>query len=160
MNAPAKRISYSRMKATKIQAAPRNVRAVDPRTLGVVDQVRVAMRPRMRLAAMLGAFLGSLVPLTSYVVAHYELRTDVPLYAQVGTVLVLGGLLFSATTIYTLGKLAFQSAPKALGFVLLTEGALIFARTPWLGWVALAYLVTINAVATGCTLALDIRPEE
>jgi hypothetical protein len=149
----ARRISHSQLTAVKAPRAPREPK--DLSNLGVVDQVRIALKSRNRLATLLGAILGGVAPLISYVVAHYELNTDSPLYTQPGTLLVLGCLLFSASTVYAWGKLAFKSGPKALGYVVLTEGALIIARTHWLGLVALALLIGINSVATGCTLALN-----
>jgi hypothetical protein len=78
---------------------------------------------------------------------------------QPSMVLVMGGLLFSASTVYTWGKLAFSSAPKALGLVLLLEGGLVISHTAAIGWIALAFLVAINALATGCNLALYRKPE-
>ena len=52
------------------------------------------------------------------------------------------------------GRLAFGSAVKALGFVVLAEGMMTFCATAWLSGVALGYLVLINAIATWCTIAL------
>jgi hypothetical protein len=67
---------------------------------------------------------------------------------------VLGGLVFSALTVFRWGRLAFGSPVKALGFVVLAEGVMTFCSTAWLSVVALGYLVLINAIATGCTIAL------
>ena len=53
------------------------------------------------------------------------------------------------------GRLAFGSSVKSLGFVVLAEGVMTFCSTAWLSLVALGYLVLINAIATGCTIALD-----
>jgi VIT1/CCC1 family predicted Fe2+/Mn2+ transporter len=123
--------------------------------LGVVDQVSASLRPRARLATLLGFALGGFVPLASYVVAHSEIDPAVSLYAQVTTLLVLGGLLYSAKTVYAWGKLAFRAPAKAAGFVVLLEGVMVFAHTQWLSIAALAYLMAINGLATGCNLALD-----
>ena len=122
--------------------------------LGVVDQVRVACRARNRLAAVLGAALGGLVPLASYWLSHFELDRSVDLWAQLPAWLVLGGLVYSATTVYGWAKLAFGSGVKAAGFCVLVEGVLLASRTPWLAVLALCYLITINAVATASRLAL------
>ena len=123
--------------------------------LGVVDQVRHALRPANRLPTALGFLLGGFVPLASFVVAHHELNKDQPLYLQLASYLVLGGLLYSAKTVYEWGARAFQSGWKALGFVVLVEGVMVTSTVPWLGYAALAYLVCINGIATGCTLALE-----
>lgn len=53
------------------------------------------------------------------------------------------------------GRLAFGSPVKALGFVVLAEGVMTFCSTAWRSVVALGYLVLINAIATGGTIALD-----
>lgn len=126
--------------------------------LGVVEQVRVALQPKNRLATLLGFLLGGFVPLASYVVAHYEIASSEALYTQLSSYLVLGGLLYSAKTVYAWGKRAFASPAKALGFVVLLEGVMTTSSTAWLAIAALSYLVVINGVATGCTLST--RPEE
>jgi hypothetical protein len=48
---------------------------------------------------------------------------------------------------------------KALGFVLLVEGVLLLSPLPALSYVALAVLVTINALGTGAALALADRAD-
>lgn len=121
--------------------------------LGVVDQVRVAMRPKNRLAATLGALLGAFVPVAGYWLAHHEIDRAAPLYAQTSVWLVLGGLLYSCTSVYAWGRLAFGSAIKALGFCVLLEGVLVASSTTWLGVAALIYLAAINAVVAGTRLA-------
>jgi hypothetical protein len=125
--------------------------------IGVVDQVTAALRPGARLATVLGFMLGGFVPLASYVVAHFDVDRAIALYEQVSTLLVIGGLLYSAKTVYAWGALAFRAPLKSAGFVVLLEGVMVFAQTQWLALAALAYLVAINGLATGCNLALDRR---
>lgn len=120
---------------------------------GVVAQVTESLRPQNRLATALGFLLGGIVPLATYVVAHREIAPERPLYGQLAAFLVLGGLVYSARTVYDWGKLAFRLSMKALGFVVLIEGVMISSHTEWLSITALAYLIAINGVATGCTLA-------
>lgn len=122
--------------------------------LGVVGQVRLALRPRALLATSMGFLLGGFVPLASFWLSHHELDGDRPVYAQIVTYIVIGGLLYSAKTVYTWGKLAFHMPIKAFGFVVLLEGVMILSRTPWLTTMALVYLIAINGIATGCNLAL------
>lgn len=126
---------------------------------GVVDQVRSALRPRARLATLLGAMLGGFVPVASYVVAHREIDASALLavHSLIGFALVAGGLLFSAKKVYGWGRLAFQAGGEAVGFTLLMEGVMVFCNTTWLSVAALVYLVGINAISTGCTLSLSGR---
>ncbi len=138
------------------RSSPRLIMAPAPRRsptpLGVVAQVRLAFRPKARLATVLGALLGGFVPLASYTVAHQEANFDT-LRGWIAVGLVLGGLVFSAKTVREWGELAFHDGRKALGFVVLMEGVATLSQTPWLALAALSYLVGINAVATGCTLS-------
>ena len=131
-----------------------NTNSKSVKSSGVVSQVRAALQPKARLATCLGFLLGGFVPLASYVVAHHEIDPSKPLYLQVATAIVLGGLVYSARTVYEWGKMAFQSPFKATGFVLLTEGIMVTAQSRWLAIAALAYLIVINGVATGCNLSL------
>jgi hypothetical protein len=119
----------------------------------VVSQVRTALRPQNRLATSLGALLGVGVPVGSYQLAHHEVDAGSSLLWQVPAWLVVGGLLFSALTVYRWGRVAFASPTKAVGFCVLLEGVLVFSSTPWLSFGALVYLCAINAVATGCNLS-------
>jgi hypothetical protein len=112
------------------------------------------MAPQARLATVLGAALGGIVPVGSYWLAHHEVSADVPLYAQLSAWLVFGALVFSAKTVVEWGRLAFGDAWKAVGFTALIEGMLISSHTPSLSLAALAYLVSINGIATGCRLSL------
>lgn len=122
--------------------------------LGVVDQVVLALKPRNRLATAMGFLLGGIVPVATFLEAHYDLDKSAPLYAQIATYLVLGGLVFSAKTVFEWARLAFQNPHKALGFVVLLEGVMITSGVPILPLVLLAMLVAINGVATGCLLSL------
>lgn len=156
--ATAKRSETSQIRALRsIRPAPTSSPREREAPTGVVAQVRAALHPRARLATLLGCILGGFVPLASYVVAHGEIDATVPLYAQVSTLLVLGGLLFSAKTVYTWARAAFDSPAKALGFVVLVEGCLTLSRTHWLGLAALALLVAVNGVATGVTLSVGSK---
>jgi hypothetical protein len=137
------------------QCKPALPQSVDQ--LGVVDQVVEAFHPRNRLATVLGFIAGGVVPAATFLEAHGELDLDRPLHSQVATYLVLGGLLFSAKTVFAWAKLAFQDGWKAAGFVVLLEGVMITSHVPILPLVLLALLVAINGVATGCILSLGRR---
>ena len=90
--------------------APRQAKApVDPRTLGVVDQVRIAFRPTNRLALVWGVLLGAGVPVATYTLAHDGLaRAGSHLYFAAVLALVLGGLAFSAKSVFAWCRQAFQ----------------------------------------------------
>jgi hypothetical protein len=131
------------------EGSPRPLHAVtDSATRGIITQIHIAARNP--LPAVIGALLGALVPSATFVVGHYELTS----WTEPKALIVLGGLVFSALTVFRWGRLAFGSAVKALGFVVLAEGVMTFCSTAWLSVLALGYLVLINAIATGCTIAL------
>jgi hypothetical protein len=121
------------------------------RNPGVIEQFRVA---KSNPAALIGGcLLGAFVPFVTFWVAHFELNKETLFSSfQPGLFLVLGGLVYSAKTVWQWGRLAFNCPWKATGFVLLIEGAMVTTQTLWLGVMALGYLMVINAVATGCTL--------
>jgi hypothetical protein len=149
----AKKLSVvSSTKSVKAPRAPRVRKTLAD--LSIVDQVKEAMKPKARLATFLGFLLGGFVPSASYIVAHHELDHTKPLYFQPGLLLVLGGLLYSAKTVYEWGVNAFANKMKALGFVVLLEGVMILSSTPAIAVAALIYLAMINGIATGCNLSL------
>lgn len=130
------------------------LRASD-RPMGVVDEVELAFCPRSRLATELGFILGGVIPVATYLEAHFDLDGSRPLQIQAATFLVAGGLLFSAKTVFAWGKRAFRDGWKAAGFVVLLEGVMITSNVPVLPLVLLAILVAINGIAIGCALSLD-----
>lgn len=125
------------------------------RPRGIVAQTRAALRPGSRLATLLGATLGSFVPVATWVLAHREINPALPLWKQFGSLLVAGGLAYSATNVFSWGRLAFRSPVKAAGFVVLLEGVLVGSSTHWLSLAALAVLAGINAIATGAILSTE-----
>lgn len=126
------------------------------RPLGVVQQVKLALHPKARLAAFIGFLLGGFVPLASYILAHSEFSA-LGLDRYRSWSLVAGGLLYSAKTVYDWACLAFTNVVKSLGFVVLLEGVMVTSHTPWLAAVALGYLIVINGTATAC--ALSVAPK-
>lgn len=124
--------------------------------MSIMKQVRTATRGS-RLAVFGGFLLGGLIPAASFLVAHNEVTS--PTGSPAPFVIVLGGLMFSALTVFQWGRSAFQSTWKALGFVTLTEGVMVFSGQQALSVVCLAYLVVINGLATGCRLAIQDHEE-
>jgi hypothetical protein len=140
------------MNAATSNVVPLNVK------MGIVDQVKEAMRKQNRLATFAGVILGGFVPVASFTLAHFELRLDGSFISQIPTLFIIAaGLTYSAKTVFDWARVAFKHPAKALGFCVLVEGVMTFAHTTWLSAVALALLVTINGVATGCNLALDSK---
>lgn len=68
---------------------------------------------------------------------------------------VVGGLTYSIRTVYDAVKTVTDERVKALGFVAITEGVMVFSpdTAPELGPVALLLLVCINATAGACNVA-------
>lgn len=120
----------------------------------VVGDVRQALGRKARLATAIGAVLGGFVPLATWQVAHHEV-TSAPLWQQHATLLVLGGLAYSSTNVYTWGAQAFRSKVKAVAFVVLLEGVLVGSITHWLSVAALCILAGVNAITTGATLSVE-----
>jgi hypothetical protein len=67
------------------------------------------------------ALLGALVPSATFMVGHYELAS----WTEPKALIVMGGLVFSALTVFRWGRLAFGSPVKAFGFVVLAEGVVL-----------------------------------
>jgi hypothetical protein len=116
----------------------------------VIGQIKLAFANPLPL--VIGALIGALVPIATYTVGHAEL--DTAGWGSVPGAIVIGGCIFSAITVYKWGRRAFDSAFKALGFVVLSEGVMSFSHVAWLSMVMLGALVSINAVANGANLAI------
>jgi hypothetical protein len=116
----------------------------------VIGQIKLAFANPLPL--VIGALIGALVPIATYTVGHAEL--DTAGWGSVPGAIVIGGCAFSAITVYKWGRRAFDSAFKALGFVILSEGVMSFSHVAWLSMVVLGFLVAINAVANGANLAI------
>lgn len=116
--------------------------------LGVIEQIRVALKNP--LAAFAGFVLGGFVPVATFSISHL----DKTLNEYVMWALVIGGLIYSALTVFGWAKLAFNNGLKALGFVVLIEGVMTLSGLPMLSYSALALLVLINGIATGATLSI------
>ena len=118
--------------------------------LTVIAQVRRAFLPGARLAGFTGLIIGGFVPVATWTVVHYEVSAMPALW-----LLVAGGLIYSALTVYQWAKSAFGNAAKALGYCVLLEGILCFGHNLALSLSALTILVFVNAISAAC--ALQIR---
>jgi hypothetical protein len=146
---PAKR-KKSASKKTHAPRAPRTSVAACER--GVVDQVKIAFAKQNLFATLCGFVLGGFVPVATFVVGHLVAPANNWFY-----ILVFGGLLFSAKTVFDWGAIAFKSKFKSVGFVILIEGTMTFVPILGLAIAALALLTTINGVATAVRLVTDSK---
>jgi len=120
---------------------------------GVIGQLYTATRSPVAL--IVGLLLGGFVPCMSYHFVHNELDHSIPLLSQIQLYIALGGLIFSAKSVFQWARMAFNDTVKASGFVLLAEGVMTTAKVEYISVTALVFLVIINAVATGCVIATD-----
>lgn len=119
----------------------------------VIDQTRIAFSVSV-IGSMVGLILGASVPLTTFAIAHYEWKDVLSIYS----LLVVGGLVFSAKNVFVWGKNAFRDSWKAIGFVVLIEGAMVCSHIPWVSFMGLGILIAINAIASGANLV--IKPQK
>lgn len=150
----------TRKPATKVKktAADRPLSSrisVPVNQLGVIDQCVIAFERKNLIATTFGFWLGGIVPFSVYMTAHFSVQANPFLW-----VLVIAGLMYSATTVFSWGigafskpnASAFATKMKSLGFVVLLEGILTFSPEHVLSIGALLTLMTINAMATACNL--------
>ena len=133
-------------------SVPRTYSSVPVNQLGVIDQIVVAFERKNLLATLFGFWLGGIVPFAVYVTAHNSVQAQPSLW-----LLVVAGLIYSATTVFKWGTVAFTSKVKAVGFVVLLEGILTFSPEHGLAIAALATLMVINAIATASNLVANRR---
>jgi len=115
--------------------------------MNVVEQMRRAFASGHRLSGLMGLILGGFIPVAVYSLVHVEVATHPLFWAM-----VVGGLAYSAISVFTWAKQAFHMGIKALGFVLLLEGTVTFATERWLGLSGLVILIVINGVSAAVAL--------
>jgi hypothetical protein len=126
--------------------------------LSTMAKIRTALARRNLLATVIGAIKGGAIPFGTFTLFHLEMHND-PWQAK--GLIVLGGLVYSAKTVFGWCKQVFRKedgAPdtlKALGWCVGIEGFMTCSDTFWLNCAALALLILVNAVATGVSLALE-----
>lgn len=139
-------------KARQPKRADRRLTALQTERLSAVDQIKNTFAAHQRLSAIMGFLLGGFIPVATYVVVHYEVATYPALW-----VLVIGGLVYSAISVFKWARMAFNMSAKAYGFVVLLEGVVTFATSHSLALGGLVILIAINGIATTC--ALQSRPQ-
>jgi hypothetical protein len=108
----------------QVTAAPIKINAAQKRTIGQI------------MASVAAGFL----PIASFVMAHYESKTNPLLW-----VLVAAALMFSAPTLADWANKWSGNKYKAWGFTILLEGVMVASHTEWLSFAGLIILVAINA---------------
>jgi hypothetical protein len=165
-----RRVRNSRVRSSSKKASPPVVPAsvvddepIDPKFLSVLDQVKMAFQMRNVIGTVVGFLFGGVVPYLTFKVVHSGIKPWVDfgdLLIQPCAWLAMGGLLYSAITVYAWGVKAFRMGLKAFGFVVLMEGTMtvIPHDLAWLAYIPLVYLIVINGIATGCIISLDRKP--
>jgi hypothetical protein len=126
--------------------------------LSTMAKIRTAFSRRNLLATMIGAIKGGAIPFGTFALYHLEMGND-PWQAK--GLIVLGGLVYSAKTVFGWCKQVFRKEDgspdtlKALGWCVGIEGFMTCSSTFWLNCAALALLIAVNAVATGVSLAME-----
>lgn len=173
-------INKSKKKITTQTVKPANIislarpKKVDPSKMGVVDSIVYIFskngtgkkaQSKHLAAAIMGGIVGGIVPIGAAIYAHIELKgiQTSELFTKIPFYFVIGALLYSAPTVYEWVKSAVGSDTvigkiKPFGWVLLIEGSMAYpsesVAAQVFAVVSLLILVFINAIASGCTLAL------
>lgn len=146
--------------APKAPRAPRAPKPPVPPPGFMTDLRSTAKKP---LELLIGTAFAGFVPVAIFETAHRALPAVLSmaegnasfywLFAGL-IVIILGGLLYSAPTVYATGLEAFNGKKsKAVGFTILIEGVMTLVPIGWLQVTALVLLVAINAVGTATGLA-------
>jgi hypothetical protein len=141
-----------------ILAQAEQYRLVMNKTLSTVAKIRTAFARRNCLATAIGMVKGGSIPAGTFALYHLEMHNDP---WQFKGLIVLGGLIYSAKTVFGWCKQVFRKEDgtadtwKALGWCAGIEGFMTVADTFWINCAALALLILVNAVATGVSLAME-----
>ena len=121
------------------------------RDYSILSQLR-ALRGQ-RLASLTGAIIGAVVPILVYRIAHHHAAATPALW-----LIVAGGLLFSASSVYSWGLRLFGGQwYKAGGFTILLELSTVFVRG-WESKLALSVLILINSINLAHALVIGNKP--
>jgi hypothetical protein len=123
------------------------------RDYSILSELR-ALRGQ-RLASVIGAVIGAVVPVLVYRIAHHHAGITPALW-----LIVAGGLLFSASSVYSWGLRLFGGAwYKAGGFTVLIELSTVFVQG-WESKLALSILILINGVNLAHALVVGAKPKK
>lgn len=126
----------------------------EPKTL--IDFVKFCFTRENFPATVVALIFGGFIPFAVWWLSHKQLNVADLKAGDFGSMvaipLILGGLVYSATTVVELSTLAFHKKAKAWGFTILLEGVLLGASAQWLSISALVYLILLNAVGTAVSV--------
>lgn len=132
-------------------ATKKTAKTTTVKDYSILSQLR-ALRGQ-RLATVTGSIMGGVVPVLIYRLSHHHAAESPALW-----LIVAGGLLFSASSVYGWGMRLFGGQwYKAGGFTLLLELSTVFVKG-WESKLALSVLILINAVNLAHALVVGNRP--
>jgi VIT1/CCC1 family predicted Fe2+/Mn2+ transporter len=134
-----KQLSQSK---SAIAARARRAAAKQAETAAVQkkEQQKAVAAQKKTVGQFCAALAAGFLPIASYVIAHYESKTEPMLW-----ILVAAALMFSAPTLAAWAQKWTGNAYKAWGFTILLEGVMVFSHLQALSYAGLAILVLINA---------------
>lgn len=142
--------NHCSLKGVSIMAIKKTAGRGTTRDYSILSQLR-GLRSQW-LATGIGCVVGAIVPVLVYRIAHHHVSAAPALW-----LIVAGGLLFSASSVYGWGLKLFGGAwYKALGLTLLIELSTVFIEG-WESYVALSVLCVINAVNMAHALVVGNR---
>jgi hypothetical protein len=128
-----------------------------------IEQIKRAFKKANRLPFIIGALMGSFVPVAVFFLTQYTMGVSHDIVAGVQEYpwlmgLILGGCVFSAKSVFQWSRAAFaKDTIKAIGFVVILEGCMVLAPIIALKIIAGLFLVLINAFSTGSAVLLEKR---
>lgn len=136
-----------------VRRAPRPA-AVVRKDAGVLDQIRVTARSPLALVTAI--LFGGVPILVTFWIGHFEINREAPLQDPL-SVLVLGGLVFSAPKVVKWAREAFGEWTLAVGFVVLLEGAMTFIHSMAVSAIIMILIMMINIAYTATRLVRGQR---
>lgn len=118
--------------------------------ISLVDKIKKACQKQNKIAMITGFIFGFLPPLASFELIDNEVQQ----YSYMWIV-VAACLMYSAISVWSTAKIAFNNGWKAFAYVVLMEGILAFSHIMWLRVIILGLLIVINGISSGCDIALD-----
>jgi VIT1/CCC1 family predicted Fe2+/Mn2+ transporter len=137
-------IGGKQLSMTPSAVAARNKRAAIKQASSAAYQEKLQAKAvaaqKKNVAQFCAALAAGFLPIASYVLAHFESKTNPMLWLLVGA-----ALLFSAPTLASWAQKWCGNQYKAWGFTILLEGVMVCSHTEVLSYAGLTILVLINA---------------